>query len=149
MDWNVIENKEDMKKLLDVFGYFHDGCFREMHLWNSFYVGDCLGMGQGDEKMRCKILFQRQFRDPSAIEVLFEGMVQMNIVATEENYWGDIFGATLIEKDGLYYWANEEGWSPDNLNSEYTTWVCARTVKWRDRSEYMGDSIRYGDKELL
>ena len=148
MEWNVIENKEDIQKLLNVFGYFHDGCLREMHLMNNFYVSDSLGMGQGDEKMKCKILFQRQFRDTSAIEVLFEGIVRMNIVATEENYWGDIFGATLIEREGMYYWADIEDWSPDNPNNEYTTWVCARRVKWRDRSEYMGETIRYGDKEL-
>jgi len=58
-----------------------------------------------------------------------------------------IKGVTLEYKDGIYCWADEEGWNIDNPNNDNTMWISAKGIKWRDRSEFMGEKLRYGQRE--
>ncbi|WP_315671528.1 hypothetical protein [Clostridium sp. 19966] len=57
MNWIDVKNENDIKKLLNAFGWFHDGCLREIHLWNSYSINNDLGMGCGDCTLNAKILF--------------------------------------------------------------------------------------------
>jgi hypothetical protein len=50
-------------------------------MWTERYVDENLSMGMSPElDTNVRILFQRQFRDPSAIELLFEGVTQFHII---------------------------------------------------------------------
>jgi hypothetical protein len=144
MDWIEIKSGEEIKDLLNTFGWFHDGCLREIHLWNSYYVDDDLGMGCGDYTLNAKVLFQRQFENPSAIEVYFSDIQRMNIVSTPQDYWYSILGVTLEHIDGIFYWADEEDWNISDSNNDNVMWISSKGIKWRDRSEYMGNKLRYG-----
>lgn len=147
MDWIEIKTEDDIKNLLNTFGWFHDGCLREIHLWNSYHVSEDLGMCCGDYSINAKVLFQRQFENPSAIEIYFREIQRMNVISTSSDYWYSILGVTLEYKDGIYYWADEEDWNIDNPNNDNTMWISAKGIKWRDRSEFIGEKLRYGQRE--
>lgn len=147
MDWIEIKNENDIKTLLKTFGWFHDGCLREIHLWNSYYVSEKLAMSSGDCTLNAKILFQRQFKNPSAIEIYFSEIQRMNIVSTSSDFWHSILGVTLEYKNGIYYWADEEGWNINNPNNDNVMWISSKGIKWRDRSEFMEEKLRYGKSE--
>lgn len=139
MEWNEIKGNEDISRFLKMFGYFHDSCLKELLMWNDFYVGKDLSMafGEGlDTKVR--MLFQRQYANPSAIELLFEGVSECHL----DNY-GFIYDANLIFQDRTFYWANDYKWKP-NDNDKDITWIASKKVKWRDVSQWMGDKRRYG-----
>jgi hypothetical protein len=104
-------------------------------------------MGCGDCTLNAKVLFQRQFRNPSAIEIFFSDIQRMNIVSTPPGYFYMIFETTFQYKNGIYYWADQEDWDMDNSNDNDTMWITAKGIKWRDRSEYMGDKLRYGQED--
>lgn len=73
MEWVEIKGNDDIKGLLELFGYFHDSCLKELMMWTDSYVDHNRSMSVGlglDTKMQ--MLFHRQFNNPSAIEILFE-----------------------------------------------------------------------------
>ncbi|SHG82465.1 hypothetical protein [Ornithinibacillus halophilus] len=145
MTWNEINNKKDIDVFMETFGGFHDSCLKELHMSTDSFVGDELGMAVPlglDTKVR--ILFQKQSRNPSAIELYFEEVTEMHIHPRGENQDSIIYDATLIQRDGLFYWADEYGWDPDNYTVGRNSWIAAKKVKWRDVSSWMGQTNRYG-----
>src|SRR5436190_16294367 len=112
-EWNAVASEADIERLLDVFGGFHDGCLREAHIWTETYImGDLRMHCPGDLDTRVRILFQRQFHGPSAIEVLFEQVVAFHLQPSPENYDSIIYDAAMLLVNGLYYWADSNDWSP-------------------------------------
>ena len=105
MNWNEINTQADADALMDLFGDFHDGCIREAHLWTDHWVSADLSMScPGHLDNRIRLLIQRQFRDPAAIELLFEQVTRVNLVPTPDNYDTIIFGASLLIRDGTVFW---------------------------------------------
>ena len=97
MNWKEIKTQADAEALMDLFGGFHDGCIREAHLWTDHYVAPDLSMmcpGKLDNRIR--ILVQRQFKNPAAIELLFEEVTRFNLAPTPDNCDSIIFEATLL-----------------------------------------------------
>nr|WP_255291925.1 hypothetical protein [Bacillus pseudomycoides] len=91
-----------------------------------------------------RILFQRQYENPSAIELLFEGVTQFHLTPPPENHDSTIFGASLLLQNNLFYWADDIGWKPNEVTQYEVSWIAAKSVKWRDVSSWMGDKMRYG-----
>lgn len=70
MYWVDIEDNEGVKILLNLFGNFHDSCLKEFHMWSDHYVENDLSMQTSSElDTKVRIIFQRQARNPSAIEL--------------------------------------------------------------------------------
>ncbi len=150
MTWNEITNQTDIDELMAVFGEFHDGCIREMHLWTESCVERNLSMSCSDHlDHHVRLLVQRQYSDPSAIELLFDEVKYAAINPSAENYLSIIFGATLILQEGIFYWADVGNWLPDQENSMGATWISACKLRWRDASKWMGEELRYGPKDML
>ncbi|MGJ7913827.1 hypothetical protein [Neobacillus sp. LXY-1] len=145
MDWIEVKDTKDIKKLLDVFGGFHDSCLKELYLWTDSYVDDNLSMGMSPElDTNVRILFQRQFRDPSAIELLFEGVTQFHIVPSPINHDSIIYDVKLVLQKGLFYWADDFDWKPEDYTLGTNSWISSKSLKWRDASSWMGKQNRYG-----
>ena len=147
MSWKPILSPNDAEELMRLFGDFHDGCIREMHLQTGHWVSPELSMactGALDTVLR--ILIQRQFRNPSAIEMLFEQVTRLNLVPSPENYDSIIFEATLIQHNGEWLWSPEQDWSPSDTERDQYSWVSARKLSWRDASQWMGRELRYGPR---
>jgi hypothetical protein len=148
MDWKEIKTQAEADTLMAIFGDFHDGCLKEAHLWSDHWVSPDLSMScPGNLDNRIRLLVQRQFKNPSAIEMLFEEEVtRFNLVPTPENYDTIIFSATLLVRDGSVFWSPDEDWRPDKPGRDESTWISARRLRWRE-VPWMGEKLRYGPKE--
>ena len=93
---------------------------------------------------RARLLVQRQWKDPSAIELLFEQIVTFHLQPSAENYDSIILSAETLCSDGTFYWADLGGWTPESPTRDEATWIAAKKVSWRDASEWMGSDLRYG-----
>jgi hypothetical protein len=93
---------------------------------------------------RARVLFQRQRRNPSAVELLFDEVVGVHIVPHREGVDAIIFEATLALNDGVIYWSNHPAWTPERPHWDCCSWIGARRLRWRDASEWMGPAMRYG-----
>ncbi len=145
MEWINVHSQADVDYLLDRFGGFHDSCLREMHVWTEHWVVEDLAMAApGHLDTHVRILFQRQFREPSAIEMLFSQVTRLNLVPSPENYDSIIFDATLLIRGDTIYWSDDAGWSPDDPQCHRSTWIAAKQLCWRDASEWLGHRLRYG-----
>src|SRR5258706_13915877 len=101
MIWNHLASKTEVDNLLKVFGGFHGGCLREAHVWTEHWVASDLRMRcTGELDTRVRLLIQRQFSAPSAIELLFEQVTAFHLQPSPDNYDSIIFDATmLLEED--------------------------------------------------
>jgi hypothetical protein len=148
MSWTKIETKDDIDQLLHAFGRFHDACLREAHIWTEHHVDEDMSMAcPGNLDTHIRLLFQRQWRSPSAIELLFHQVVRFNLVPSPEGSDSIIFDATLLLQDGIFYWAEWRDWTPGSADRNAITWVAAKELLWRDASEWMGRQLRYGPTE--
>ena len=48
-DWREVASPEELDRLLDGFGGFHDSCLREVHVWTETWMEAQLRYGPGDE----------------------------------------------------------------------------------------------------
>ncbi len=148
MTWVEVTNQADLDLLMNTFGAFHDACIKEMYLWTESYVDSDLSMSCPPHlDTHVRLLIQRQFEDPSAIELLFDEVRRINVVPSPDNYDSIIFDATLLLREGIFYWADVGRWLPDQENSMNATWIAANKLKWRDASDWMGEKLRYGPQE--
>lgn len=143
MEWRQVRNADDIEKVMKVFGYFHDSCLKELHMWSEHFVDNKLSMNVSSGlDHRVRILFQRQARNPSAIELMFEQVTEMHILPSPENYDSIICSASFIFEEGLFYWAADSSWKPENMEKK-VSWISSKAVKWRDVSDWMGGELRY------
>ena len=141
--WNEITSQSDAQNLLELFGYFHDGCIKELKYVSGAYVGSDMGMLPINEKRELSVIFQRQWRDPSIIEIIFSGLSQLHLAPVDENYTGDISSANLIYTDESIFWIDEGGITEQELRKQedpliYTR-IKANSAKWRVVEEFIGE----------
>ncbi|MCD7034025.1 hypothetical protein LRR81_07225 [Metabacillus sp. GX 13764] len=145
MEWVKVKGNKEIEHLMEIFGRFHDSCLKELYMGTESYVDENLSMGMSMElDTNVRILFQRQASSPSAIEMLFEGVTQFHIVPSPINYDSIIYDAKLILHDGLFYWADNYHWEPEDRALAENSWISSKSLKWRDASSWMGKENRYG-----
>jgi hypothetical protein len=78
MNWSEVKTQADADALMEAFGCFHDGCIRESHLWTDHWVSEDLSMScPANWDNRLRFFVQRQSRNPSAVELLFEEVARL------------------------------------------------------------------------
>lgn len=148
MDWKEIKNESEIDQLQKLFGYFHDSCLKELSMSTESYVNEDLSMSVPDHPhIKVRMLFQRQFSNPSAIELLFEGVTKLCISSNPKMSEDIIYDAKLLYKQGQYYWINTCDWEPGENHRDDVSWISAGGVKWRDVSQWMGNKQRYGEMD--
>jgi hypothetical protein len=149
-EWQVLQDQTDLDSLMNLFGWFHDSCIKELFMWTDHYVNHDLSMSvSGDRDNRVRVLIQRQYTNPTAVELMFEEVTQIYIVPSPENYDSIIYEATFLFRDGLFYWADDRNWDPDGkCRHASVNWISSRKVKWRDASDWIGKTLRYGPREI-
>jgi hypothetical protein len=144
MMWNEVKTQGEADRLMADFGDFHDSCLHEAYLWTDHYVSNNLSMScPGNLDTRIRLLLQRQFKNPSAVEMLFEEVTRFNLVPTPENYDSVIFSATLLVCDGVVFWSPEVNWTPEKPDRDAVTWISAKHLFWRE-VDWLGEELRYG-----
>ncbi len=138
--WHRVKSEDDIEYLLKTFGGFHDSCLREIYIWTEQSVNEGMSMScLSYLDVRMRALFQRQWKNPSAIELLFEQVIGMNLISAPENYSAEILDAWLTQTDDIFRWSD----SPAGVDEE-STWFEAKVLWWREASEWMGPELRYG-----
>lgn len=130
-DWKEIKDEGDIKDLMELYGYFHDACLREIHITTTTSVDETLSMGF-DETQAAILLFQRQSKNLRVIELKFERTLHLNFTTYNSTI---IFDATFKKVDGVFYWADDKNWEIDDNDC---LWVSAKEVFWRERPELIG-----------
>ena len=147
MEWKEIITQADADTFMDLVGGFHDGCIREAHLCTDHWVSSDLSMScPGNLDNRIRFLIQRQFRNPAAVELLFEEVTRFNLVPTPENYDTIIYGATLLVRNDTIYWSTDGRWSPDSSDRDESTWISAKKLRWHE-VDWLGEKLHYGPNE--
>jgi hypothetical protein len=117
---------------------------REAHIWTGTSVAEDFTMRcPGGLDVNIRMLFQRQWPAPSAIELWFSEVITFHMSPSRENYDSTILDAVLFKKDDLIYWSDWGAWRPEYSDREGCTWIAARRLCWRDASGWMGDELRY------
>ena len=130
--WMSLDSTADLKRFLESVGALHDGCLKELYLWTGHYVAHDLSMAAPSSlDTNVRVIFQRQFRNLSAIELLFQEVVGVEVKPTPENYDSIIFSARFHLADGIFTFETD------------TIMIQAKKVSWRDVSEWMGPHARY------
>lgn len=136
--WTEIKSQNDIDQILKTFGYFHDSCLRDIYISTREFIDTNLAMSF-ENKIIATLLFQRQFNPNPVIELKFEEVERFNFLPFKENESAVIYDATLKLDDGLFYWADFEGWELDDNDS---IWICGRKLYWRTRPELLGNINR-------
>lgn len=144
--WNEIANEKDLNSFMHDMCCFHDSCIKEIKYISGAYVDKDLSMFPLNNKRILSMIIQRQFKDPSVIEMQFAGLNYLKLFPCDENYTCEIHGATMFFKDDCIYWCDCYGLSEDDLENYNGTTICAAKVRWRAADEYIGSKEVYASK---
>lgn len=124
--WNYIESEKDIENLMEIFAGFHDSVLTSLN-----YISGSKKVEQGisvtDDIRQVSMIFDSQWSD--SIEIVFEGVLALNLRPAKDNYTSELFSATIMLKDEtiLFY--------DDDVNSEQEdyqgTWLNALGMRWR------------------
>lgn len=144
MNWIELKEELEIRELLENYGYFHDGCLKEVHMWTETHVDDNLTMNAPSGlDTNVKLLFQRQFKNPSVIELWFEGITGIYILPTLEKFDSILFEAIILKQKDTYYWSDDIDFDPNQI--EYNiSWISAKKLRWREKNDWLGKQNRYG-----
>lgn len=143
MEWQEILNQDDIDNFMNKFGHFHDGCIKEVHYVSGAYVGKDLSMMPINDKRILRVIFQRQWKNPSVIEVEFLGLIQFNLKPVDDTYTCEMFGTFMKYINEVFYWADDSGWDMESEDKNEYTWIAAKNVRWRENDDYLGDMVIY------
>jgi len=140
--WTEIKEQPDIDKLLELYGHFHDSCLRDIYITTREFIDEKLAM-HFDNKLTASLLFQRQFGPTTVLELKFEDVEQFNFRPFDESTNAVIYDATLLTKDGLFYWADYADWKTGDNDS---IWISGKKLFWRLRPELIGNVTRLNDE---
>ena len=141
--WNEIVCKKDLDSFMNIMCGFHDSCVKEIKYISGAYVNEKLSMSPVNSQRILCVIIQRQFEDPSAIEMQFAGLKYLKLFPNGENYTCEILDASMIIKEDCIYWCDCGGLSEKDIESYTGTTICASKVRWRAVDEYLGEKEIY------
>ena len=141
--WNEVTSQDDLNMFMNQFGGFHDSCIKELKYISGAFVCKDLSMHPINSERVVKIIFQRQYDNPSVIEIEFGGVVKLSLFPMNEDYTCEITGATMILCNSLFYWCDSGGISATDLEGYEGTLICSKVVKWREADEFIGKKEVY------
>jgi hypothetical protein len=140
--WNNILSNSDIEILLHEFGRFHDSCIKELRYVSGAFVDANLSMLPFNTKRTVSIVFQRQRKNPAAIEMEFTGLVDLHLAPKISEYVCVIHDATFYFKDNLFYWG-DCGEFTGTIREYSSIWICAEAVRWHALDNCLGEDDVY------
>ena len=141
--WHEIVNEDDLIAFMKGMYDFHDSCIKEIKYLSGAYVKKELSMYPTNDKRELKMIVQRQFENPSAIEIEFTGLNRLSLFPCDEAYTCEILDATMVFHNGCVYWCDCGGLSISDMDTYKGTLICASKVRWRKADEYIGKEEVY------
>jgi len=158
--WNSLLSQAAIDQLLIDFGDFHDACLREISLATETYVGGNLAMSCPPHlDTSVLLLFQRQARPLSVIEIKCEEVTDLHFTPTADGCDSIISSGTLSLADGAvrlainFFGGPLQGLPNSSIfirsrgNKQSDLVVTARSVFWRSLEDGLGERLRYRPKE--
>lgn len=150
MCWTEVRDNSGIDKLMEEFYGFHDSCIISINYLSGNLVDDKRAMGCGDENEHTLIMrVDSQFG--KRLEMCFEGVRKCCLTGFREDYFCDIYDATLgfrtdllgkTRDDRLIVWASCAGFDPKVYQEQYPlnnwyeiTYIIANKLKYRFLNE--------------
>jgi len=140
--WTEVKDQAGVDDLMGKFGYFHDTCIRDIYISTQDFVDEKRAM-HFDNVLTVSLLFQRQSKKNSVLELKFEAVKKMDYE------WLFEYGSTLIDEEAtlkiennLFYWADTSDWTVGNNDA---WWINGERIFWRFRPELIGNVKRVND----
>lgn len=124
--WNYVESEDDIHNLMEVFHGFHDAVLR-----NLGYISGSGKVEKGiivtDNIRQVSMIFDSHWSD--SIEIVFDGVLVLNLKPAKDNYSSNLFSASIMLKDkAMLFYDNEVKSEQENYEG---TWVNALGMRWR------------------
>jgi len=124
--WNYIESSEDIQIMMESFRGFHDSVLRELNYVSGSEKNE-KGITATDYLRQVSMIFDSEWSD--SIEIVFEGVLGLNLRPAKDNYTSELFSATILFKDKtiLFYDGEVE---TEQIRYE-GTWINALGMRWK------------------
>lgn len=125
--WNYVETQESIDYLMDETCDFHDSIIKSMSYVSGGYVDSDNSMYPINDVRTLGVRFDSQSSGP--FEMIFEGLIALNLRPVGDNYTADIFSASVHVDNGIVSFCDD---SVDFFDSSYDgTWMTAYSLRWR------------------
>lgn len=129
-EWNYVEIQKDVTQLMDTAYGFHDSCLKSLNYISGSKVLEDKSMLPMDTDRRVTMIYDSQWCQ--SIEMVFEGVIALNLRPAEDNCCSDLYGASVVLQDETIYFCDDYDESrlkePENYSG---TWIKAFNLRWR------------------
>lgn len=137
-DWNYIENKQDIDRLMKEFLGFHDSVIQQINYITGDYVDKdgSMCLSESYEK-KIQMVFDSQWS--GSIEIVFEAVKVLHLVPPE-SYVGNLYDASIFIQDFMIYFYDT---AFDKIPDSYDgTCVKALGMRWRKCQKLQKKSLK-------
>ena len=134
--WNFINDKKDIKILLEEYSDFHDSCIHSMYYKGGAEVVNGRMKGIQPDQNILQIRFHSQMSEDQ-LELRFIGLRRCNIIGYRENYFCDISDCYLDFYNHFIIWSDNAYLNPENYVEEgilkypLHSIIIADSLQWR------------------
>ena len=125
--WNYVENQKDIDFMLEQTSGFHDSILKDLNYISGGYVDDENQMHCTDSIRQVTMRFDSQWC--RSIEMVFEGVISMNLRPYADNESSYLYNASLFVQDETIFFFDSHIDSIDKLYEG--TWIGAYGLRWR------------------
>ncbi|MCW5941655.1 MAG: hypothetical protein KIS66_05455 [Fimbriimonadaceae bacterium] len=136
--WLEVRTYDELEAFLRVVGGFHDGVLKEVHWVNRDHVSASLAMVPY-RLADARVLGQRQWANPSAVEIYFEGVWRLSLDTVDF-----IFGTTAGTAESSAQIGPPRPLLTLDLESSH---IAFERMFWRDASGWIDAEPRFGPFE--
>ena len=125
--WHYVAKQKDIDFLLEQTSGFHDSVLKKLDYISGSYVDDKNQMYCMDSIKQVIMCFDSQWCPP--IEMVFEGVVGLNLRPCLENQTSYLYDASLFEVNETIFFFDSQ---IDMIDRDYGgTWIEAYGLRWR------------------
>jgi hypothetical protein len=125
-DWNYIEKDNDIDYLMTSFHDFHDSVLRTLNYISGSGKPEKGGIYVSDSLRQVSMIFDSDWSD--SIEMVFEGVLKLNLCPAVDNYSSDLSIATLYKENEIITFYTDEKETIQNYDG---TWIKSFGLRWR------------------
>jgi len=126
-NWNYVDTIEDIDTLMERFFGFHDSVIVSLdYISGSGRRKEGIAICDSTRKATVKL-------DTcwcNSIELVFEGLLSLNLRPSKDNYSSELYTASIFIKDEIIYFATDNVEDISSLSDDIT-WMSAFSLKWR------------------